>query len=161
MIRNVHERVLDADPETVGALLDSLSSPDDRVWPNRRWPPMRLDCGLVVGSDGGHGPVRYEVARYEPGRLVVFKFTPKFPVAGEHRLEVLPTPGGRALVRHTLEGRPKSWLVLGWPLCFRWLHDALIEDALDRAKAQIAGAEWQPRDLPVHVRALRWIAGRL
>ena len=161
MVRNVHERAVEADAEAVGALLDSLSLPDDRLWPTRRWPAMRLDHGLAIGSDGGHGPVRYAVARYEPGRLAAFAFTPKFPLAGEHRVEVLPAPDGKTLLRHTLEGRPTSWLRLGWPLCFRWLHDALIEDAFDRAEAELAGTEWEPRQLPGHVRALRWLASRL
>jgi hypothetical protein len=161
MITNIHERVLAASPTAVGELVDTLSSGDDRVWPIRRWPAMRLDKGLQVGSDGGHGPVRYEVARYEPGRLAAFAFTPKFPIAGEHRIEVLPGPDGGTRLLHTLEGRPHSWMRLGWPLLFRWLHDALIEDAFDRTEAELAGVEWQPRKLPAHVRALRWAAGRL
>jgi len=160
MISNVHERVVDAGEDAIGPLVDSLSSKDDRLWPKRRWPALRLDRGLEIGSDGGHGPVRYEVARYEPGRLVVFAFTPKFPIEGGHRFEILPTAGGKTLLRHTLEGHPKSWLRLGWPLCFRWLHDALIEDAFDRAEAELAGVEWQPRRLPIHVRALRSLAKR-
>jgi hypothetical protein len=160
-IENVHERTLAAPAAAVGGLVDSLSSSDDRLWPNRRWPAMRLDRGLEIGSDGGHGPVRYEVARHQPGRLVAFAFTAKFPIAGEHRVEVLPGLGDTTSLRHTLEGRPQGWLRVGWPLCFRWLHDALIEDAFDRAEAQVAGEEWRPRDLPVHVRALRWLAGRL
>ena len=161
-IHNVHERVVGGDAAAVGALVDTLSSRDDRLWPYSRWPAMRLDRGLTVGSDGGHGPVRYAVDRYEPGRLVAFAFTPKFPILGEHRLEVLPGPDAdTTLLRHTLEGHPRSWLRIGWPLCFRWLHDALIEDALDRTEVQLAGVEWQPRKLPAHVRALRWVAGRL
>ena len=161
-IENVHERVLDASPEAAGALLESLSSRDDRLWPTRRWPPMRLDRGLEPGSDGGHGPVRYAVARHEPGRLVAFAFTSAFPIAGEHRYEVMPGPEGRGtLLRHVLEGRARSWLRLGWPLCFRWLHDGLIEDSLDRAEAELAGVAWQPRPLSARVRALRWLASRL
>jgi hypothetical protein len=157
---NVHERVLDAPQAAVGALVDSLSSRDDRLWPHRRWPAMRLDRGLAVGSDGGHGPVRYAVARYEPGGLVAFAFAPAFPIAGEHRCEVLPGPVGETtLLRHVLEGKPHGWLRLGWPLCFRWLHDALIEDAFDRAAADLAGTAWQPRRLPLHVRVLRRLLG--
>ena len=161
-VRNVHGRVMAADFEQVGALVDSLAARDDRLWPRERWPAMRLHRGLEIGSDGGHGPVRYAVARREPGRLVAFAFTPRFPIAGEHRYEVLPAPvDGGALLRHTLEGTPRGWLRLGWPLCFRWLHDALIEDSLDRAEAELAATPWQPRPLPAHVRALRWLAGRL
>ena len=155
-VDNVHERALAASPEAVGELIESLSSRDDRLWPRRRWPALRLDRGLEVGSVGGHGPVRYRVARHEPGRLVACDFTPRFPIAGGHRYEVLPDPRGNGtLLRHTLTGKPRSWLRLGWPLCFRWLHDALIEDSLDRAAAELAGRDWEPRPLPLHVRALR------
>ncbi len=145
----------------VGALVDSLSSRDDRLWPHRRWPRMRLDRGLEPGSDGGHGPVRYAVARYEPGRLVAFAFTPAFPLLGEHRYEVIDAPGGGTLLRHTLEGRPSGWMRLAWPLCFRWLHDALIEDSFDRAQAQVADEPWRPRELPRHARLLRGVLARV
>lgn len=161
-IRNVHERRLTAAPAAVGELLESLASDDDRLWPRRRWPPMLLDNGLALGSRGGHGPVRYEVVRYEPGRLVAFAFTPDFGIAGEHRCEVVDGPEGTTLLRHTLEGRPTGWMRLGWPLAFRWLHDALIEDAFDRAEAQVDGHghRWIPSSLPGHVRLLRWMLTR-
>jgi hypothetical protein len=160
VIESIHERRLTASPEVVGELLDSLASENDRLWPHRRWPAMRLDKGLAPGSRGGHGPVRYEVARYEPGRLAAFAFTSDFGIAGEHRCEVIDGPAGTTLLRHTLEGRPTGWMRLGWPLAFRWLHDALIEDAFDRAEAQVKGERWTPASLPSHVRLLRWILTR-
>lgn len=160
MIENVHERRLAASPEIVGALLDSLASEDDRLWPHRRWPRMRLDHGLALGSRGGHGPVRYEVARYEPGRLAAFKFAPDFGIDGEHRCEVIDGSDGTTLLRHTLEGRPTGWMRLGWPLAIRWLHDALIEDAFDRAQAQVENRQWTTSSLPSHVRLLRWALSR-
>lgn len=160
MIENVHERRLAASPQVVGELLDSLASKDDRLWPHRRWPPMRLDNGLAVGSRGGHGPVRYKVARYEPRRLVAFAFTPDFGIDGEHRCEVIEAPDGTTLLRHTLEGRPTGFMRLGWPLAIRWLHDALIEDAFDRAEAQVKNERWTPSSLPSHVRLLRWMVTR-
>lgn len=158
MIRNVHERRLAAPQAVVGALVDSLASADDRLWPSCRWPAMRLDRGLEPGSDGGHGPVRYRVGRYDAGRSVAFAFTPAFPIAGEHRFEVEPATGGGTTLRHVLEGRPHGWMRLGWPLCFRWLHDALVEDALDRAAAGVEGERWRPRPLPVRVKLLRRLA---
>ena len=160
MIENVHERRLRASPEVVGELLDSLASKDDRLWPHRRWPPMRLDNGLTPGSRGGHGPVRYEVARYERGRLAAFAFSPGFGIDGEHRCEVVDGPGGTTLLRHTLEGRPTGRMRLGWPLAIRWLHDALIEDAFDRAEAQVSGERWAPSSLPSHVLLLRRMVSR-
>jgi hypothetical protein len=35
--------------------------------------------------------------------------------------------------------------LLAWTLMFRWLHDALIEDALDRAEASITSRPLQER----------------
>lgn len=161
-IRNIHERWLQTTPDEVGALVDSLASDGDRLWPRRRWPAMRLDNGLRPGSRGGHGPVRYEVARHAERRGVAFRFVPPFQVAGEHRYEVLTAPDRHGtLLRHTLEGRPERSMRLAWPLCFRWLHDALIEDSLDQAEAILAGAQWQPRPLHPWVRALRRLAARL
>ena len=164
MIRNVHERTLAATPEEVGALVDSLSSPGDRLWPAARWPAMRLDAPLARGARGGHGPVRYWVESYEPGLRVVFRFEHATRLEGTHRLEIEPAAGGHTVLRHVAEGRPYGWMRLGWPLCFRWLHDAAVEDALDRAQAELAGRAWEHRPLSVRVRALRaataWLRSR-
>ena len=43
MIRNVHERVINAPIESLGALLDGLGQKDDRLWPSQSWTPMVLD----------------------------------------------------------------------------------------------------------------------
>ena len=40
MIRNIHERVINAPLEPLGILLDALGQKDDRLWPSRHWPPM-------------------------------------------------------------------------------------------------------------------------
>lgn len=70
MVHNLHERQIDAPPDEVGTLIDSLGDKNDRLWPRNEWPAMRLDGPLRVGADGGHGPVRYFVTNYEPGRRV-------------------------------------------------------------------------------------------
>ena len=144
MIRNVHERRLELPPVEIGLLIDRLAGDDDRLWPSDRWPPMRFDRGLAVGARGGHGPVRYEVVAHEPGRLAAFRFAPGVGLEGTHRFEREGTT-----LRHVLEARTRGSGRLSWPLAFRWLHDACVEDALDRA----AGAP--PRPHSVGVRLLR------
>jgi hypothetical protein len=155
VIRLVHERELDATPAQVGGLIDGLASAEDRLWPSDRWPPIWLDRPLGVGAKGGHGPVRYEVSDYEPGRRVCFRFDPK-TFAGHHWFEVT-SRDGRTLLRHVAEGRTRSWMRLAWPVALRWMHDAAVRDSLDRVQAQLRGTPWSPRRLGGWVRMLRAI----
>lgn len=144
-VRNVHERVLSAPLPRVGALIDGLASAQDGLWPRHLWPPMRLDRPLAVGAAGGHGPVRYVVEAYEPGREVRFRFTGPRGFVGGHRLEAVAHPAGGVRLRHTLEMRIRGAARLTWPLVFRPLHDALLEDAFERAET---GLGLPPRRTP-------------
>ena len=157
MVRNVHERLVPADPEGVGGLLSRLAGDDDPVWP-LQWPRLRLDRPLAVGARGGHGPVRYTVAAVDPGRSVVFRFDPSVGLEGTHRLDVLPREAG-TLLRHTLAGRTVGAGRLAWPLVFRWLHDALVEDLLDRVEATVGPPPRTPARWSPWVRLLRAAAG--
>ena len=117
---------------------------------------MLFDRPLGVGADGGHGPIPYACTAYEPGRRVEFRFSPGFFAQGTHILEV---DGGT--LRHTMEVRLVGKGRLLWPLAFRWLHDALIEDMLDRAGNSLGHppavrARWSP-----WVRLLRSAARRV
>jgi hypothetical protein len=160
MIRNVHARELHASAGEVGALLDSLGSDDDRLWPHR-WPQLRLDGPLAVGAAGGHGPIRYSVEEYEPGRRVVLRFAPGLGIDGTHRLELEPHAGaGRTVLRHVLEGRLYGRARLGWPVAVRWLHDALLEDLLDRAELEAQGSVARPARWSPWVRLLRNVLSR-
>jgi hypothetical protein len=136
MIRNLHERVIAAPVDEVGALIDSLGSKGDRLWPLNDWPAMRLDSPLGVGVAGGHGPVRYCVTAYEPGRRVQFKFTRPTGFHGHHTFMALGRAENTALMRHELVITLGGTAVITWPLFFRPLHDALIEDCLDRAERE-------------------------
>jgi hypothetical protein len=158
-VHNVHERDFAAPLGAVGALLDSLASPNDRLWPRDRWPAMRFDRPLAVGAVGGHGPVRYEVEAYTPGRAVRFRFIGPRGFLGTHGYEVVRAGSGDeggTRLRHTLEMRTAGLARLSWPLVFRPLHDALIEDSLDRAAGALGlppvNAAWSPL-----VRGLRWL----
>jgi hypothetical protein len=157
-VLNIHQRWLPGPPERVGALLDGLAGPGDRLWPNDRWPAIRFDRPLGPGADGGHGPIRYRVASYDPGRRVSFRFTGMPGVDGGHRLEVEPAGPGAAVLRHVAEARFSGrWLVI-WPLVVRPLHNALIEDLLDRAELAVTGTVAGPARWSPWVRLLR---GRL
>ena len=157
-VRNVHVRRFAASPEAVGRLIDALASPGDRLWPHDRWPAMRLDRPLGVGAAGGHGPIRYAVDAYVPGRLARYRFTAPRGLVGTHRYEIWATDGGCDLA-HVMEIDAVGAARLTWPLVFRPLHDALIEDSLDHAARALgeppAEAPWSAR-----VRVLRWLLAR-
>jgi hypothetical protein len=155
-VRNVHERLIPAPLSQVGALLDDLGSPADRLWPRDRWPPMRAEGALAKDVRAGHGPVRYTVEAYEPGRLVRFRFTRPKGFHGTHAFSMDGVEGGTR-IRHELVMRARGWALLSWPLFFRPLHDAVLEDAFDRGAVAVGcepvGARWSP-----WVRMLRWVA---
>jgi RimJ/RimL family protein N-acetyltransferase len=153
-VRNVHERLIPAPLSQVGALLDDLGSPADRLWPRDRWPPMQAEGAPKKEFRVGHAPVRYTVEAYEPGRLVRFRFTRPKGFHGTHTFSVEEVDGGTR-IRHELVMRARGWALLSWPLFFRPLHDAVLEDAFDRGAAAVGcepvGARWSP-----WVRMLRW-----
>jgi hypothetical protein len=151
-IHNTHARTLQAEPAAVGALLDSLASDDDRLWPVDKWPtmPMRLDRPLGVGADGGHGAIRYRVTAYHPGRRVEFTFAPGSGLDGTHELRVLPAGDGRTELRHDLVVSTAWWMRPVTPLLIR-AHDAVVEDLLDRAQWATEGHVERPARWP------RWL----
>jgi len=153
-IRNVHERAFPAPTQAAGRLLDGLSSHPDPLWPGGPWPPVKFDRPLGVGAAGGHGPIRYYVEEYEPGCRVSFRFTGPAGLTGTHEWRAAPAPGG-CLLRHTIEGRKAGKMLLAWPLVFRPLHDALLEDALDKAELALTGTVDRPRAWSWRVRLLR------
>lgn len=151
---NIHQRVIARPVEEVGRLLDSLASENDQLWPRGLWPAMRFDRPLGIGADGGHGPIRYAVVDYEPGRRVRFAFQAPRGFNGWHELEVL-SEGVGTLLRHTIEMNATGPALLTWPLAIRWLHDACLEDAFATAEVSLGLAPtivpWSP-----WVKFLRW-----
>ncbi len=162
---NEHERVLPATPETVGALLDRLGSANDVIWPSDHWPAMELDKPLQVGARGGHGPIRYYVVEYEPGHAVEFRFSGPPGFAGGHeflveRADLDGRPAAR--LRHVVALKPLGDARYTWPLVYRPLHDALMEDLLDRAEAVVTGHTPPPRPWSWWVKVLRsWMKRRM
>lgn len=158
-VRNVHQRALAASPEQAAFLIDGLASREDHLWPTESWPPMRFDRPLQDGATGGDGPIRYTVASYEPGRRIEFAFTGPKGFNGRHRFEILRQAGSGTVLRHSIEMRTSGLALLSWPLVFRPLHDALVEDALSKAQAS-AGEAPQPAAWSTWVKLLRSVLAR-
>ena len=146
---NVHQRLLRASPERVSELLASLDSPGDRLWPRNGWPRMRLDGPVAAGAAGGHGPIRYRVEAWEPGRLVRFRFTGMRGVEGCHAFEILDATPQHCVLEHRMEARLTGMTRLKWACVIRPLHDACVEDALSQAQASLGetprAVRWSPR----------------
>lgn len=143
-IYNTHARPIEASAATVGALIDTLASREDQLWPGRGWPRLRLDRGLVVGSTGGHGPIGYRVAGHEPGRSVTFEFTGRpAGLYGTHGFVVIGDDQ-RCVLWHLVQIRPTGATRLLWRPLWGPLHDALIEDALARADFVATGSDERP-----------------
>jgi len=158
IVRNEHSRDFDVPPEELGALLDTLSSDDDRIWPGEHWPKMRFDRPLQVGAIGGHGPIRYVIEEYEPGVSIRFRFTGPTGFDGTHWFFVEALTSGARLT-HLLTMETSGGASLTWPLFYRPLHDALVEEALDRAAEAVGEPLAAPRWSP-WVRLLRAIIRR-
>jgi hypothetical protein len=158
MVRNIHERILHASLPTVGGLIDQLASSEDVFWPQDRWPPIRFDRPLEVGAVGGHGFVRYTVEDYQRGRSIRFRFNGPRGFLGTHEFSVEEFAPGVLRLRHTLNVRLTGVARLTWPLAIRWLHDALVEDALDRAESYVAAQPVKRREWSGWVKLLRHLA---
>ncbi|MEA5363933.1 SRPBCC family protein [Amycolatopsis sp., V23-08] len=150
MVRNVHTRRF---PHPVPPeLLAGLGTPDDRLWPVADWPPTRLDGPPVPGTTAGHGPVRYVLEEVEPDRLR-FRFTAPKGLHGYHEFTA-----DDGTLTHVLAGTLHGWARLSWPLVFRPLHDALLEQLLDRAELAVTGRVARPVRWSPYVRFLRTLA---
>ncbi|MGH3323338.1 MAG: SRPBCC family protein [Streptomyces sp.] len=157
---NVHERLLPASRSEVGALLDALAGGADRLWPHDTWPAMRFDRPLAEGAVGGHGPVRYTVAAHVVGTWVRFAFTGPRGFDGFHEFAAFTVDERHTLLRHTLAMTARGSARLTWPLVWRPLHDACLEDSMDRAELACAGEVKRPARHTPYVRVLRALANR-
>jgi hypothetical protein len=156
-VRNLHIRRLPDDP---GVLIDTLAGATDRLWPADTWPRMRFDRPLGPGAVGGHGPIRYQVVAQVPGRWIRFRFTAPRGFDGFHEYTVHETEDGGAELHHLLSMTVHGAARVTWPLLWRPLHDALIEDSLDNAERELTGTVRSPARWSRYVRLLRSVAAR-
>lgn len=155
-VLNIHERELHAKPAEVGALLDSLASAQDALWPNDTWPRIKFDRPLGLGATGGHGPIRYFVEEYQPGQSIKFRFTGPKGFDGYHGYEVIELTEEATLLRHTLKMTTHGRTIVTWLFVFRPMHDALLEDSLTVAQASL-GITPDVKSWSYWVRLLRWV----
>ncbi|WP_433567291.1 SRPBCC family protein [Nocardia sp. CA-151230] len=160
MVRNVHSRVIAADAQAVGRLLDTLSTDDDRLWPVQQWPAMRFDRPLGVDATGGHGPIRYTCVKYVPGREVMFRFRRPLGFDGTHGFIVEALDATHTRLTHELVMRTHGKERFTWALMWRWLHDAALEDSLDLAETALVPGTTPRSHHSGYVRFLRGRAHR-
>jgi hypothetical protein len=134
------------------------------IWPYEKWPPMRFKEGLQAGSKGGHGPIRYTINKYNPGEIIEFRFTRPKGFHGIHRFEIIASrmaeakgsENERTEIVHTIDMQTSGIGGLNWILFIRPLHNALLEDALDKVENHFSEVKkktsWNP-----WVKFLRWI----
>ena len=133
-IVNVHSRIIARPKDALLELFSKLATPADPIWPKEKWPALRFKEGLKIGANGGHGPIRYQVIAYEPSGMVSFRFQQPKGFEGVHQFEILEISTNRTELRHTIDMQTTLKGTILWYVGIRWLHDALLEDALDKVE---------------------------
>ncbi|HBV96084.1 MAG: hypothetical protein JL50_05590 [Peptococcaceae bacterium BICA1-7] len=157
VIKNIHTRELNCSISQASCLIDRLASKDEILWPVQYWPPMKLDRPLGVGASGGHGPIGYVVEEYRPGTYLRFRFTRPPEFMGIHAFAMEELSPARVRIRHVIDMEVKGAGWFTWCFAVRWLHDALIEDAFDRAEEYLESRPARQRKWSWLVLLLRWL----
>ncbi|CAM1347405.1 hypothetical protein [Tenacibaculum crassostreae] len=135
---NIHHRTYNVSLDKITDLFYTLSNTNDKVWPIEKWPRMTFKDGIKVGAAGGHGPIRYTVEQYDPEKLIQFRFAKSLGFIGTHRFEIKKVQNTQTQVMHTIEMNTKGIRTLIWLLAIRSLHNALLEDCLDKIENNFA-----------------------
>jgi len=135
-VLNIHKRVINQPKEKVSELLETLSAKNDKIWPYEKWPAMKFRKGLVESADGGHWPIRYLIEKYELKEFIQFKFSKPIGFNGIHKFEILELENGKTELKHTIDMDAVGKGLLIWVIAIRPLHNALLEDALDKVENQ-------------------------
>lgn len=145
-IVNIHKRELPISKDKVLNLFSTLASDKDKIWPSENWPPMRFKEGLKKGSIGGHGPIRYEIINFDPNGCIAFKFLKPKGFNGLHKFEITAISQNSTDIKHSIIMTTSVLGTFKWIFAIKWLHDALLEDALDKIENQLThqnlNTEW-------------------
>lgn len=153
-ILNEHERRLVTSPADAWRLIANLGGKHELLWP-KHWPAIHFDRPLGLGAVGGHGFVGYYVEQYSPPELIRFRFTAPKGIEGYHEFRVVREISS-VRFRHTMRMRTRGLFTWLWLLAIRPVHDALLQDLMDRASyyssAHCFRSPWSRR-----VKFLRWL----
>lgn len=127
-VLNIHKREIKQTKNEVAKLFRTLATETDLILATDKWPRMKLDKGLQVGSKGGHGPIKYFVTDYQQDNSITFQFD-MTGFNGSHKFEIFEIENNKTLLKHTIVMTTTGSATLKWALAIRWLHDAYIEDA--------------------------------
>jgi hypothetical protein len=130
---NIHKRIIGTSTVEIAKLLSTLASKNDMMIAADKWPRMKLDKGLQVGSKGGHGPIKYFVKDYNPEKSITFHFDLK-GFDGIHRFDIHDLGNDNSELVHIIDMKTSGIMTLKWITAIRWLHDAYIEDAFDKVE---------------------------
>lgn len=131
-VLNTHKRILNQPKSKIVELLETLSAENDKIWPKDKWPAMKFKGGIKVGAKGGHGPIRYSVEKYDPNKIIQFRFLKPNGFYGVHKFEVKELTKQKTEIKHTIDMSTRLKGTLIWIFGIRALHNALIEDGLDK-----------------------------
>lgn len=135
-VTNIHQRDYNQPVTVISEILDTLSTRNDRLWPNEIWPPMILNNGLEINSFGGHGPIGYYISNYDYGKSIEFTFTKPTEYIGTHKFDIIEMTDNTTQLRHTINMNLNLKGIVTWYFAIKWLHDALLEDCLDKVHNQ-------------------------
>lgn len=131
---NIHKRTIHQPKEEISKIFNSLSSNNDQLWPKEKWPPMIFRKGLTEGAIGGHRPIKYSINKYIPGIFIEFKFMKPDGFIGIHKFEITEIEKDKTELKHTIDMVVSGKGILTWYIAIKWLHNALLEDCMDKAE---------------------------
>ena len=131
---NIHKRIIQQPKIEVSKLFKTLATECDLVWPFENWPAIRFRTGVKIGSEGGHGRIRYTITEFKEGELIRFQFSKPYGFMGTHELRIEKVEDEITEIIHQIKMKTTLRATLIWLTAIRWLHDALIEDAFDKVE---------------------------
>ncbi len=153
---NQHKRIINQPKGKISKLIEKLATKEDKIWPYNKWSAMKFREGLKVGSKGGHGIIRYTIVEYDLEQGIKFQFTNPKGFIGTHEFNIIDIDENSTMVSHTIKMKTHGVATFQWLLFIRWLHDALIEDALDNIENHFSTHK-KVSNWSIWVKFWRWV----